>query len=160
MCRVAGLVVFSTNLEMPSLKQKQAIDRAIIEGVPPRQKGNSVFLKSSTGTVFLERNATQTPAGKFYFERVQRPWQASTQPKMNFENAKEQPSKNGLSFFIQHGNKKMWTRVWDKKDQVLRITKAGDRYLKESKVTLSVILPLIARDPASGREFETRKKQY
>ena len=45
---------------------------------------------------------------------------------MNFANAKEQSSKNGLSSFIQHGNKKAWTRVWDKKDQVLRITKAGD----------------------------------
>ena len=88
----------------------------------------------------MERHGALTEPGRKWHRRTRTPFQAAqTIPKVNYADAREYTTRDGLSEFIRGADgKPRYTPVWDPVKLELRSTAHGRKYLTEGMASVHV----------------------
>lgn len=132
---------------------RQVLNAAFVERSQPQLQGNVLYVRSSRGRVNIEAGGKGlSAAGKAYHASARnaqgdrlkwRPRTVAREP--DIERAVERTTKDGLRKFIQGPDgKRRLTMDWDAIGLKMVPTKLGRRFYRESKMTVSVIAPLVA----------------
>ncbi len=132
-------------------KKKQAwlniANRAVEQNVTPVISQNRFvrYLRvPNIGRVDLERHGALTRAGKEYHRRIAKPFRAAqTRAKVDYENAKEHTTRDGLQKFIRGADgKPRYTQIWDPVKPEQKLTKHGRKYAAEATASIHLEIPI------------------
>ena len=131
-------------------KKKQAwlriVNRAVQLNIRPIVSDSTHirYVRTNLGRVDLERHGVLTEAGKEWHRRTRTPFRAaSTIPKVNYADAREYTTRDGLSKFIKGADgKPRYTQVWEPVKLELRSTAHGRKYMAEGMASVHVEIPI------------------